>query len=313
MTPLNDHATFWEHVEELRSCLIKIIFIIILGMLTTFLFYPSIISILSLPFENLQKQSQAELSEQKVNYTKISNLKTTPQLYTLPQGTKYVAPLSEGVKKENENIYHIETNGFLTYESLTTEKKLIILGPTEGLMTAFKVSFWVGLSLTSPFWLYLLAAFITPALQREEAQALFPFFFFSICFFSLGVLFSYLVTIPFANNYLTLFNEEVGKNLWSLTYYLDYTLILMLANGIAFETGVVLFFLVHYRFITHDTMIQKRRYAIVGAFILGAILTPPDIMTQLMLALPLIILYEAAILYAAFLSKKTSLQSLNKQ
>ena len=77
-----------------------------------------------------------------------------------------------------------------------------------------------------------------------------------------------------------------------------------MANGVAFEIGAILFLLVHYRLISAEAMREKRRYVILAAFILGALLTPPDVLTQLLMAVPLIILYEIAILYASLRSQK---------
>ena len=83
-----------------------------------------------------------------------------------------------------------------------------------------------------------------------------------------------------------------------LTHYLDYTIFLLLANGLAFELCVLGLFAVHLGLVTAEGLLAKRRVAIVGAFILGALLTPPDVLTQIMLAIPLIVLYEGIILYA---------------
>jgi len=118
----------------------------------------------------------------------------------------------------------------------------------------------------------------------------------------LGGSFAYLITIPIANDYLLLFNQDIGTNFWSLSSYLDYTVILMIGNAISFECAVIGIFLVQQNILSSDTLIRKRRYFIVGAFILGAILTPPDVLTQAMLAIPLMILYELIILYAKFKS-----------
>jgi sec-independent protein translocase protein TatC len=120
----------------------------------------------------------------------------------------------------------------------------------------------------------------------------------SLVFISLGCLFAYTITLPIANQYLQSFNATIGMNLWSLGNYLDYTLFLLMANGIAFEFGALGIFAVHLQYLSAETLIQNRRFAILGAFILAALLTPPDILTQFMLAIPLISLYEALILYA---------------
>jgi sec-independent protein translocase protein TatC len=194
--------------------------------------------------------------------------------------------------------FYKEILSFLVSPTTEIQKGLVVLGPLDGFLTALKTSFWVGLVTTSPLWTFLVMGFIAPALNPKERKWVLPFIFFSLFFLSLGILFSYYVTIPLANEFLSSFNEEIGINMWTLSSYLDYTLILLLSNALAFELSVILLFLVHYGVISSERLIGSRRYAIVTIFILAAILTPPDIFTQLMLAIPLMIIYELAILYA---------------
>lgn len=140
--------------------------------------------------------------------------------------------------------------------------------------------------------------FIAPALQTKERRWMVPFVVLSLIFLSLGMAFSYFITIPLANQFLSSFNSEIGVNMWTLSSYLDYTIILLLSNALAFELCVILMFLVHFRKLSAEKLISMRRYAIVSIFIASAILTPPDIFTQFMLAIPLILIYELAIIYA---------------
>jgi sec-independent protein translocase protein TatC len=109
---------------------------------------------------------------------------------------------------------------------------------------------------------------------------------------------AYYLTIPLSNQYLMVFNASIAQNMWGLSEYLDYTFTLMLAHGFAFECGVLLFICVHLGILKASTLVSYRRYAIFGAFVLGALLTPPDVFSQVMLALPLIGFYEIAIWYA---------------
>jgi sec-independent protein translocase protein TatC len=180
-------------------------------------------------------------------------------------------------------------------------QKLVLLSPSEGIRCILKTSFWIGTVGTSPIWLYYIINFIAPALNQYQRNFIPLFFFISLLFLAIGFSFAFFVTIPLANSYLGLLNQEFGENLWTLSNYLDYTITLLFANGLAFEFMVILFFLVHFGVILSKNMAESRRYVIVAIFILSAILTPPDILTQFMLALPLMGLYELAILYARFI------------
>lgn len=198
------------------------------------------------------------------------------------------------------------------YFSDTLKANLLILGPLEGMAITLKMCFWTSLVATSPIWLFFLLSFISPALRSSEKGLLLPFVIASFLFLSFGAIFGFFITIPMSNQYLLAFNSSIGNNMWTLSNYFDYTLMLIFASALAFELAVVLFFLVHFGIFSHQAMIEKRRLAIVVAFVLGAVLTPPDILTQLMLALPLIALYEAAIWYA-YIRERIRGRSQNQQ
>lgn len=240
MSENETYASFWDHVQELRGVLIRILACIAIGSLVSFSFYEAIIRFLTSP---LAKNSFPHL-----------------------------APT-----------------------------QLVLLGPLEGMMIALKTSVWVGIVATSPVWLYQIFRFISPALRDNERTIIILFFLASFLFIFLGSLFAFLVTIPIANTFLTSFNGGIGVNMWSLAQYLDYTLFLLLANGLAFELGVLGIFAVHLRVVSVERLKESRRIAILLAFILGALLTPPDVFSQVMLAIPLILLYEGLILYAYWL------------
>jgi sec-independent protein translocase protein TatC len=144
---------------------------------------------------------------------------------------------------------------------------------------------------------------VGPGLETKEKKILIPFVIGSICAMGSGIAVAYKLSIPMANEYLMQFNQTVGVNSWTLEGYINYTLILMLGHIIAFEIGWLVLLMVHFRWLSAEWMIAQRRYMIVAAFIIGAALTPPDVLTQLLIALPLILFYEAGIYYAKLLGK----------
>lgn len=189
----------------------------------------------------------------------------------------------------NPSIFH-----FLTANA---NHKMLILSPLEGFILTLKLSFWTGLVLTSPFWIYFLLQFILPALKQREKALILPFVFLSFIFIGLGIGVAYYYTIPWSNQYFELFNQAIGQNAWTLEAYVDYILLIFFGHAVLFEICILLGFLVHMQFISSKWLASKRRAMIVIAFILGAVLTPPDVITQLMFAIPLIGIYELAILY----------------
>lgn len=199
-------------------------------------------------------------------------------------------------------IFHQQIFNFLIYR--TDEAPLLILGPLDGMILVFKTCFWLSLTFTAPFWGWSILRFIQPGLKESEKIILLPFMVFSLLFMVGGMALAQYITIPLTNEVLTSFNSTIGQNAWTLGHYINYVILIHLGHGIAAQITLILFLLVHYRFILPNQLSLKRRYVIVFAFILGALLTPPDILTQLLLALPLIALYEIAIIYSRFLSFK---------
>lgn len=298
-------ASFWGHVEDLRRTFLRMLLIIISAVFICFVCYEPIISILKKPLTQYTPTSTSTLpSEERLEYIRIHNSGTAPQSYTLPATTLLSRDLSRDIALTRESSYLIAPGGSLVYaKTAPLQQELVVLGPLEGILIALKTSLWTGLFISSPLWLLVLAQFLLPGLHAHERNLILPFIITSLAFVITGCLFAYLVTIPMANHYLVNFNDGIGVNLWSLGNYLEYTLFLLMANGIAFELGAIGIFAVHLKFLSANALRANRRFAILGAFVIATLLTPPDVLTQFLLAIPLIGLYEALILYAAFLGR----------
>ena len=293
-----ESALFWDHVSELRKTLIHIFVWILIGSCLCFIFYQPIIAILTYP---LHKKTVRSPQVYEVKQERLFNHESHAIIYHSSRTPSYV---SKGSHLLENGSYFIPPGGYLDVEKTVPSQNLIVLGPLEGISTVFKVCFWLGLVITSPAWGFALLRFISPALKGNERGLILPFISLSYFFIITGILFAYFLTIPAANLYLSAFNSGIGTNLWTLSHYLDYTFFLVMANGVAFEMGLILLFLVHLRVLSMEIMVNYRKYMIVLSFIVGALLTPPEILTQLMLAIPLMILYELAIFYARFRRSK---------
>lgn len=182
--------------------------------------------------------------------------------------------------------------------SIDREINLALFSPAEGLILSIKLSLWVGFFASLPLALIPLIRFLKPALYPHEARLLLPFVLLSFATLALALYIGYTISLPLANHYFFTYNSSLGINLWGLGHYLDYTLNLLGAHVLGFELMLALFFLVHLGLVRYDTLKAKRRHAIVAALILGALLTPPDVLSQLLLAIPLILLFELSLLYA---------------
>jgi len=181
---------------------------------------------------------------------------------------------------------------------------LIFTNLPEMFITYLKVSLIAGILLAAPFIFYELWLFIAPGLYQREKKYVIPFVLFSTILFVGGSLFGYFVVFPFGFKFFLGFSNEYVKALPSVKQYFSFSIKLLFAFGVVFELPVVVFFLAKMGVVTADFLKKQRKYAILLTFIIAAILTPPDVATQCMMAGPLIVLYEISILIAKMARKK---------
>ncbi|WP_072281744.1 twin-arginine translocase subunit TatC [Rappaport israeli] len=173
-------------------------------------------------------------------------------------------------------------------------------------LTPIKVSLFIAALLTMPWTLYQIWAFIAPAMYKHEKRLMLPILISSTALFYLGVLFAYLVILPILFHFLGNIQLNGVAFMPDITNYLSISLTLFIAFGIVFETPIATIILVLLDIISIETLKAKRPYIILAAFVIGMVLTPPDILSQTLLALPLLILFELGLLIAARLKKPPS-------
>ncbi|WP_028320057.1 twin-arginine translocase subunit TatC [Desulfatiglans anilini] len=183
-------------------------------------------------------------------------------------------------------------------------EQLIFTNLPEMFFTYLKVSFVTGLLAAAPVIFYELWLFIAPGLYHNERRYVIPFALSSTVLFVGGALFGYFVVFPFGFQFFVGFSNEYVKALPSVREYFSFSIKLLLAFGLVFELPVVIFFLSRLGAVTPEILRKKRKYAILLTFVAGAILTPPDVITQCMMAVPLIMLYEVSIVISKFAQKK---------
>lgn len=184
--------------------------------------------------------------------------------------------------------------------------KLIFTGLPEAFFTYLKVAFLSGLLLSTPVILYQFWMFVAPGLYRKEKRLMFPIIILSSFFFLGGALFGYFVVFPFGFKFFLSFASETIQPLPSMKEYLSFSAKLLLAFGLVFELPLVLTFLSRLGIISVEFLKKNRKYALLLFFVGSAILTPPDVVTQVMMALPLMVLYEISIIGARIFGKNKS-------
>ncbi|WPX96457.1 twin-arginine translocase subunit TatC [Candidatus Bandiella euplotis] len=184
----------------------------------------------------------------------------------------------------------------------TGEFHFIYTKLTEGFITELKISFIFAIFLTLPFFFFQFYKFVAPGLYKQEKVIVAPYLIFSPILFMMGAFLVYFVVMPITWRFFASFqnlNYLSGTPIKleaKISEYLDLVIELFISFGIAFQLPIVLVMLTKLKIITISQLVKFRRYSIVLIFILAAILTPPDVLSQIILALPLMLLYEISIL-----------------
>jgi len=181
---------------------------------------------------------------------------------------------------------------------------LIYTGLPEAFFTYLKVSFLTGLMVASPILLYQFWMFVAPGLYQKERRMMVPIVILSSFFFIGGALFGYFVVFPWGFKFFMGFATETIRPLPSMKEYFGFSAKLLLAFGLVFELPLVLTFMAKLGIVSVDFLKKNRKYAVLLFFAGAAILTPPDVITQVLMALPLMILYEISIIGAKIFGKK---------
>jgi len=185
------------------------------------------------------------------------------------------------------------------------EVELITLSPTEPLFILIKISLAVGFILAFPVMLYQAWKFVEPALYTHEKKAFIPILLSSIFLFLLGAAFAYFVVLPIALKFLLGlgFSQLMATPYLSVDTYVSFVLKMIIAFGIAFQMPVVLYVLQKAGIVSYQQLARFRKYFIVVAFLIGAIIAP-DVSTQVLMAIPLIVLYEVSLLLGKRVAKE---------
>jgi sec-independent protein translocase protein TatC len=189
---------------------------------------------------------------------------------------------------------------------LPAKSFLIYTGMPEAFFIYMQIAFFASLLLTGPYCLYQIWKFISPGLLPGEKKYVMPFVLISSSLFISGVLFGYFIVLPPAFRFFVSFSSDFLKPMFSLKEYLSLSLKFLLGFGVSFQLPVFLFFMTKIGIVNSRMLSKQRRYAILLIFIVAAILTPsPDAITQTLMALPLMVLYEIGIVVSKFAEKKS--------
>jgi sec-independent protein translocase protein TatC len=176
--------------------------------------------------------------------------------------------------------------------------RLVFIAPTEAFFVNLKVAFFAGLFLSVPLLLFQVWKFVAPGLYEHERRYSYPFLIISTILFLIGAIFAYGVILPIALRFLIAQGGDLWQPTITLSNYLSFCMRLILAAGLVFEFPVLMYFLAKIGVVTPEFLVKNRKYALLAAFVISAILTPPDVFSQVLLAVPLFLLFEVSIFVA---------------
>jgi len=177
---------------------------------------------------------------------------------------------------------------------------MIIIGPVAPFLIPMKLTLMVSFLVVLPYLLYQLWSFVAPGLYKHEKRLVYPLLASSVFLFYLGIVFVYFVLLPMMFQVIPQFVPQTAEFKPDIAQYLDFVVMMFMAFGISFEMPIATILLITTGMTTAEKLRQKRPYVIVGAFVLGMILTPPDVISQIMLAVPMWILFELGIIASKF-------------
>lgn len=313
--------SFLEHLEDLRWVLIKSSAAILVGFIICLISGDKIVSIIIWPKLRAERmQALNEIHSRKgqwvtfmfgtnlIGHPMLVNTNDNPVVPVDLVGTNNNVVLEVGFAQAGANwmlTVHPSTNA-PPEETSGSRIQLSNFGPAAGFMVAFQIAIYAGLLLASPFIFYFIGTFIFPALKIVEKRYIFRGLAVGIGLFFMGVTFCYFFLLPLALKASVAYSTWLGfsANIWKAEEYISFVCKFMLGMGLGFEMPVVILVLVKLGIVTADQLASFRKYMVVINLILGAVLTTPEVITQIMMAVPLQVLYEISIFLARRMEKK---------
>jgi len=294
--------SFLEHLEDLRWVLIKSIAAAGVAMVTCFFAGNYVFQVIQWPLKRAplygQRDAQIVRFTLGTNQLGVFHLGTNDTLTTLAGTNHFIRLELTPVTVGTNTVLGVRVEPEPQAPSDSSPPiDIVSLGPAAAFVVATKLAFYGGLVIASPFIFYFVGNFIFPALKIHEKRYIYRGLIFGFGLFVAGVSFCYFVMMPVALAVSAKYAEWFGfkANQWRAEEYIGFVCKFMLGMGIGFEMPVVILTLVKIGLLNYAILKAARRYVIVIAFVLGAILTTPEVITQVLMAIPLLLLYEISV------------------
>lgn len=299
--------SFWDHLRDLRSSLLRSAIAIGLAFVGCLLMADKLVMILEIPLKRIELFQNPKPSVSfQIGETKLGPYVVTPEQFAgLPEGTAPQVVYQLGVTQIGD--HQVATmnplpviEGGAAGGSLRV--RLLNLSPTEAFFVAFRVAIYAAVIVAAPFWIYYMGQFFLPALNVRERSMLFQWLGWGVLLFFTGIFLTFFLLLPIALHASVEFSRMMGFEgyEWKADLYISFVTKFIVGMGIGFQFPVVVLILVKMGLVTHYQLAHYRRHVVVLTLVLGALLTTPEVVTQIAMAVPLYILYEISILIARY-------------
>lgn len=311
--PVDSTMSLGDHLEELRARLILAILGLALGSVVALIFGTRILRFIERPYysamrDRLQKTEVPQMQSEVLAFVDLfftnlaERLASDPNAPPMdPDRVTFLRDLSTEAVKAWTKQMHSAADG----RDLPRSARLQTLGIPEAFTSYMRIALISGLLLSSPWVFYQVWMFVAAGLYEHERRYVRHAVPFSTGLFVIGALFFLLVVAPLSLRFFLIFGDLVGvASNWTLEKYVSFVTVLMLVFGLAFQTPIAIFILNRTGLVSLDVLRRARKYVILGVFVVSAVVTPPDVISQVTLAIPLYALYELGMLLARWSRKK---------
>jgi len=304
--------SFLEHLEDFRWVLVKSVAALAVAMVICLVSGNYVVQILKWPLTRAKIHYPDANQIAVVNFgtNHLGNFQFSPeQQKFFNLGTNHfvsvqIEPLTIGT---NQSLgWHINSDPEAIADAQRMHIELINLSPAGGFFVAFQVAIYAGMVLAAPFIFYFVASFVFPALKFRERKYIYRGLFFGVGLFIAGVSFCYFILMPIALAASQMYSNWLGFGAiqWRAEEYISFVCRFLLGMGLGFELPVVILTLVKIGIVNYSMLSKARRYMIVINLVLGAVLTTPEVITQLTMFVPLQLLYEITVWIAWYWDRR---------
>ncbi len=297
--------SFWAHLNDLRTALVRSAIAIGLAVVVCLLLSDRLVAILEYPLTRIdQFESPRPTVSFQVGSTQLGPYPVTPEQFAgLPPGAAPQLVFQVGLAKiGQEQVATLKLLPAPPPGTPTLRVRLHNFGPAEAFFVAFHVALYGALIVSAPFWAFFMGQFFLPALNIKERGMFFRWVGWSVALFFAGVLLTYFGLLPLALRASIEYSHLLGFEAfdWRAEEYINFVAKFIFGMGLGFQFPIIVLLLVKLGLVTHHQLAHFRRHVAVLSLVLGAVLTTPEVITQIAMAVPLYILYEACIWIARY-------------